>query len=128
MPKSAPAAPAVAKKPITMASVMVNATKGLSCPAGTWYRPTPPAVWKKTISSMSSGMAFRSSETFATYRMPLAPTHAMTQPHSTPVAMNGPPPGWEFMPRPLSMNSLATDVATANQPICNSPMSSPGMR
>ena len=35
LPKSAPAAPAVAKNPITMAITLVNARYEFSCPAGT---------------------------------------------------------------------------------------------
>src|SRR5579871_731631 len=36
VPKSAPAAPAVAKKPITIAITAVKAPYEFSCPAGTW--------------------------------------------------------------------------------------------
>ena len=36
MPKSAPAAPAVAKKPITIAIIVVNAPYEFSCAGATW--------------------------------------------------------------------------------------------
>ena len=76
---------------------------------------------------MSSGIALRNSETLATYWMPLAPTQAITPPHKMPVTMNGAVIGSDLMPMPRKMKSVEKNVATANQPTCSNPISSPGM-
>ena len=66
IPKSAPAAPAVAKKPMTAAMTAVSATNGSACAAGGWYG-APAGTWKNTTINISSGMKFRNVDTLATY-------------------------------------------------------------
>ena len=77
MPKSAPAAPAVAKNPMTICEQQREGEEGI---AGRLARNSlmPGAALKKTIRIMRKGIALSSSETLATYWMPFTPTKAIT--------------------------------------------------
>jgi hypothetical protein len=84
MPKSVPAAPAVAKKPITYVNSTAITPIALKAPSAsavtpTWAgpkEPTPPTEQKNNTTSMVSGIKGRYVATLATYWIPFKPIKA----------------------------------------------------
>ena len=95
VPKSTPAAPAVAKKPTTYVRTNARTPRADSAGAASGVTarcastsfvasklPRAPAVLRKRVSRMPSGIRGSYVATRATYWMPLSPTNAARTPHT----------------------------------------------